>query len=131
MSKELDYITELERKNRLLGERCNQLLKDKGDLTDQIADIKANCDLAIEGRDVKIMELEKENAELKGLKDVVTLIRANNDTIVTLMQLNNKLVSKNQQLAIAKDLIHQFLIQNPISDWLPKKAEQFLKEIEK
>ena len=26
---------------------------------------KANCDLAIEGRDVKIMELEKENAELK------------------------------------------------------------------
>ena len=59
MSKELDYITELERKNRLLGERCNQLLKDKGDLTDQIADIKANCDLAIEGRDVKIMELEQ------------------------------------------------------------------------
>ena len=29
-----------------------------------IADIKANCDLAIEGRDVKIKELEKENAEL-------------------------------------------------------------------
>lgn len=79
----------------------------------------------------KVEQLEKENAELKGLKDVVTLIRANNDTIVTLMQLNNKLVSKNQQLAIAKDLIHQFLIQNPISDWLPKKAEQFLKEIEK
>ena len=60
MSKELDYITELERKNRLLGERCNQLLKDKGDLTDQIADIKANCDLAIEGRDIKIKELELE-----------------------------------------------------------------------
>ena len=67
-------ITELERKNRLLGERCNQLLKDKGDLTDQIADIKANCDLAIEGRDVKIMELEKENAELKNkLTEKVTL----------------------------------------------------------
>ena len=31
----------------------------------KIADIKANCDLAIEGRDVKIKELEKENAELK------------------------------------------------------------------
>jgi hypothetical protein len=26
----------------------------------KIADLKANCDLAIEGRDVKIMELEKE-----------------------------------------------------------------------
>ena len=58
-------IEELEKENKLLGERCNQLLKDKGDLTDQIADIKANCDLAIEGRDVKIMELEKENARLK------------------------------------------------------------------
>ena len=65
MSKGLDYIADLERENRILGERCNQLLKDKGDLTDQIADIKANCDLAIEGRDVKIKELEKENAELK------------------------------------------------------------------
>lgn len=51
---------ELEKESHLLGERCNQLLKDKGDLTDQIADIKANCDLAIEGRDVKIKELELE-----------------------------------------------------------------------
>lgn len=32
---------------------------------EKIADIKANCDLAIEGRDIKIKELEKENAELK------------------------------------------------------------------
>ena len=51
---------ELENENRLLGERCNQLLKDKGELTDKIADIKANCDLAIEGRDLKIKELEQE-----------------------------------------------------------------------
>ena len=43
-----DYITELENK---------------------ITDIKANCDLAIEGRDIKIMELEKENAELKADND--------------------------------------------------------------
>ena len=35
------------------------------DLEGKIADIKANCDLAIEGRDIKIKELEKENAELK------------------------------------------------------------------
>ena len=60
MSKELDYIADLERESRLLGERCNQLLKDKGELTDQIGDIKANCDLAIEGRDIKIKELEQE-----------------------------------------------------------------------
>ena len=43
MSKELDYITELERKNRLLGERCNQLLKDKGELIDKIEKMKCCC----------------------------------------------------------------------------------------
>ena len=41
-----DELTILLNENRLLGERCNQLLKDKGELTDKIADIKANCDLA-------------------------------------------------------------------------------------
>ena len=50
-----------------------------------------------------IAELEKENAELKGIKDTATLIRANNDTVITLMQLNNMLV--NQQLTKAKKLI--------------------------
>ena len=34
------------------------------ELKNKIADIKANCDLAIEGRDVKVMELEKENERL-------------------------------------------------------------------
>ena len=40
-----EKITELERKNRLLGERCNQLLKDKGELTDKIEKMKccSNC----------------------------------------------------------------------------------------
>lgn len=58
-------IKELEQEKRLLGERCNQLLKDKGELTDQIADIKANCDLAIEGRDIKIKELEQQIEKMK------------------------------------------------------------------
>ena len=57
-------ITELEKENKLLGERCNQLLKDKGELTDKIADIKANCDFAIEGRDIKIKELEQQIEKL-------------------------------------------------------------------
>ena len=46
MSKELDYITELERKNRLLGERCNQLLKDKGELIDKIEKMKSDSKTA-------------------------------------------------------------------------------------
>ena len=38
-------IADLERENRLLGERCNQLLKDKGELTDKIEKMKCcgNC----------------------------------------------------------------------------------------
>ena len=58
-------LADLENQNKLLGERCNQLLKDKGNLTDQIADIKANCDLAIEGRDIKIKELEQQIEKMK------------------------------------------------------------------
>ena len=55
-----------------------------------------------------VAELEKENAELKGIKDIATLIRANNDTVITLMQLNNMLVSKNQQLTKSKKIIKKF-----------------------
>lgn len=39
-----------------------------------IADIKANCDLAIEGRDIKIKELKQENEELKNRYDRVDII---------------------------------------------------------
>ena len=86
---------------------------------------------------------EKENAELKGIKDVATLIRANNDTVTTLMQLNNKLVSKEQQLTKAKELLERLLITSCNSDvlnLLPNcsevlrvrvETEQFLKEVEK
>ena len=127
MSKELDYITELERKNRLLGERCNQLLKDKGDLTDQIADIKANCDLAIEGRDVKIMELEKENAELK--KKIGIYQKGMYDEIE----------KRDKKLTKAIEIIRTFLnMPMPNNEevfadvgMFLTKAEQFLKEIEK
>ena len=121
MSKELDYITELERKNRLLGERCNQLLKDKGDLTDQIADIKANCDLAIEGRGVKIMELEKENAELK--KKIGIYQKGMYDEIE----------KRDKKLTKAIEIIKKLLscCRNYPQENAEKmeEAEQFLKEI--
>ena len=92
-----------------------------------------------EPREKRIAELEKENAELKGLKDVATLIRANNDTVTTLMQLNNMLVTKNQQLTKAKEIIREFV---ELATWqgnskcpsfksIQDKAEQFLSEVEK
>ena len=93
-----------------------------------------------EPREKRIAELEKENAELKGIKDVATLIRANNDTVVTLMQLNNKLVSKSQQLTKAKVFIRSLksLIEDVCDiNYLSKdntrllvEAEQFIKDSE-
>ena len=91
----------------------------------------------------RIIELEKENAELKGIKGVASLIEANNDTVITLMQLNNMLVSKSQQLTNAKELLKRLLITSCNSDvlnLLPNcsevlrvrvEAEQFLSEVEK
>lgn len=81
-------------------------------------------------------ELEKENAELKGIKDIATLIRANNDTVITLMQLNNMLVSKNQQLAKAKEIIRDLLQVLPKENIegvyeITEEAEHFLREVEK
>ena len=82
-----------------------------------------------------LTELEKENAELKGIKDIATLIRANNDTVITLMQLNNMLVSKNQQLTKAKELLAKWVeLFKPKSGNIPPtpvqvETEQFLNEV--
>lgn len=92
-----------------------------------------------EPREKRIAELEKENVELKGIKDVATLIRANNDTVTTLMQLNNMLVSRNQQLTKATEIIKELLNLPFASDeevfadvsTILGKAEQFLSEVEK
>lgn len=48
-------------------EAFSLMCKKVADLENKIADIKANCDLAIEGRDIKIKELEQENKRLKSL----------------------------------------------------------------
>ena len=85
----------------------------------------------------KLARLEKENAELKGIKDIATLIRANNDTVITLMQLNNMLVSKNQQLAKAKKLLAKWVELfkpkggNISPTPIQVETEQFISEAEK
>lgn len=112
------YVSKLEKENAQWKQR-NETLKD-----------------ALEhARKLYGDELEKaykENAELKGLKDVATLIRANNDTVTTLMQLNNKLVSKSQQLTKAKKLL-QFVSEYEdmtcYADEL-EEIKQFLSEVE-
>lgn len=88
-----------------------------------IADIKANCDLAIEGRDVKIMELEKENAELK--KKIGIYQKGMYDEIE----------KRDKKLTKAIEIIKKLLscCRNYTQENAEKmeEAEQFLKEIEK
>ena len=109
MSKELDYITELERKNRLLGERCNQLLKDKGELTDKVKELQDHLAEEVElhlHAEEYIKSLEKENAELKNkLTEKVTLesLDVVSAKMNDLEEENNKLldVINNQDVKIA------------------------------
>jgi hypothetical protein len=124
--------------------------KDKADLWCKTANLKdhnimINKELEKENADLKEEinkiafargNLEEENAELKGLKDVATLIRANNDTVTTLMQLNNMLVSKSQQLTKAKEIIRKLIEAIHIWDCknleqVEAEAEQFISDVEK
>ena len=63
------------------------LLVKYADLENKIADIKANCDLAIEGRDIKIKELELElTVEKDQLQEETTLHLHAEDYIKSLEQ---------------------------------------------
>lgn len=52
----------------------------------------------------RIADLEKENAELKSLKDVADLIRLNNSHIVAMAQLNNNNVALRKENAELKEI---------------------------
>jgi hypothetical protein len=103
---------------------------------EKIADIKANCDLAIEGRDVNIKELEKENAELK--KEILEVRQHLELTEREWGKDTVKLYHFKTQLTKAKEIIKGFArleyadftngdYSNELSKVL-KQAEQFLKQ---
>ena len=203
MSKELDYIADLERENRTLRSllyctkrSCNncgkvncenfqrqridccglwvsykdyikqqeeQIESQKEKITqahidgynrgyakakEKIDDIKANCDLAIEGRDVKIKELENQVKDLeKQLTEKVTLesLDVVSARIAELEKENAELKSiermalyskLSDQLTKAKELLQRFIkwarTENCEKfDVILTDAEQFIKEIEK
>ena len=132
-NKEKQIATLEEKISNLLS--CKKCPENKGGLLCQ----KEYEDKCLAQKIQFIKELQEENAELKGIKDVATLIRANNDTVTTLMQLNNKLVSKSQQLTKATELLRELVLEvtgyeeiygydacEPVQE-----AEQFLSEVEK
>ena len=134
-------LAELEKENAELKEKISVLLSCKNCSENKggwicVKEYENKC---LAQKIEYIKELKKENAELKGIKDIATLIRANNDTVITLMQLNNMLVSKNQQLTKAKELIKKLVnefyylceLYNFATDYeCLSEAEQFISEVE-
>ena len=97
-----------------------------------IADIKANCDLAIEGRDVKIKELEKENAELK--KQLEMSNKVYNDNLDYSHHIEEQLTKAKDHIKTLLDCLKQDTNDPQTNYYVCQymdKAEQFIKEIEK
>ena len=106
----LDTITELKTQVELLGNRCNQLLADKGALTDEVTELRSELAKRADTNHSlveQMADLESKNAELK------------------------------DQLTKAIELLKWALHSDPEHDNLDdfdtkwKEAEQFIKEIEK
>ena len=123
-------------------------------LEDKIADLKANCDLAIEGRDVKIKELELELTVEKDLHQEETNLHLHAEEYIKSLEEENaelkeklkpenclKLLAKegyikftSEQLTKATDLIENIIRVtwgegwNYSLDW-KVKAEQFLEKV--
>ena len=83
----------------------------------------------------RIVELEKENAELEKEKcELLGIIQGKDKVIQELKkELNNMLVSKNQQLTKAKEIIRDLLQVLPKENIegiyeITEEAEQFLRE---
>ena len=100
------------RLKRLLKKNLEQY-RDKVELENEISDIKANCDLAIEGRDVRIMELEKDNKllEQRG-SDILKELLDKNKRCIELEESNKelqKLVQQREQrgLEVQEDLLKE------------------------
>lgn len=76
MSKELDYIADLEKENRLLGERCIQLLKDKGGLIDRLEDLQEQNSqmfntIALQEQQIEKMKLFHNKEEMTVIRDTL------------------------------------------------------------
>lgn len=115
-------IADLEKENRLLGERCNQLLKDKGDLTDKVKNLEEElADYQFNYPTIK--ELSIENAELRK-----KLEEADNAT---------DCFNKQEEIIAKANLLLKDVYKIAMGDWndpkwhdqVLRKAEQFLKEI--
>jgi hypothetical protein len=148
----------------ILSRHILELQADKGRLTDSVRELEeklANADYQLEGRDLEIKELQKENAELKkvaefqqssnisrhfenkklkeGLAVGSTFNKALNSINKNLEEerdkYRNMVFDKDEQLTKAKELLKQWLHTSKASGCdninIVTDTEQFLSEVEK
>lgn len=123
----------IQKENDRLAKHILELQKDKGELTDKIADIKANCDFVLEGKDVEIKELRDNYEQYKAvaeptIKELQEKIRTDNsDVIANACKKIAELEKENEQ---AKEIIKHLLWDLRNKDFDPakdiEKAEHFL-----
>ena len=118
----MTFTQEIEQHKQIMTEQKNKIKELE----------QEKCELLgiIQEKDKAIKKLI---ADMAGLEEENEQLRNNGFTVSAMTEQQLKVAIEKgeqleKQLEVAKDLIHQFLIQNPISDWLPKKAENFLKE---
>ena len=83
-----------EKEIKSLGERCLQLQKDKGNLTDSVNNLEeklANADYQLEGRDLEIKELKAQIEKMKCCGNC-----AKNGHICVAEEMQGKLCGKNK-----------------------------------
>lgn len=117
------------------------LLVKYAELENKIADIKANCDLAIEGRDIKIKELEQQIEKMKNCNNCKGYYTDQCLGCEDYCNWELKEIKKKdeEKLFTTKELVEQLvkIVEEPNSvsrGWyliVIAEAKQFLKEIEK
>ena len=96
---------------------CREYAEKLEKLEEEIEDLKeAKARMTQKSYDVQVEnnKLKKRIKELESIKDVADLLRLNNDTVITMVHLNNKLASATQRLEkLEEDLKHKKIaIQN-------------------
>lgn len=98
-----DRIAELEKENKLLGERCKQLLKDKGDLTDKVSN-------QAESLRVTMLEEEKKGKRIEELEQQIEKMKSD-------------VISERDKAKRLEDVITYTVLNDTLAKWEIKEND--------
>ena len=141
LDKQIEATLKLHKDYQELEQKNHDIVKNSLDISNQFDELEeklANADYQLEGRDVTIKELRKENAELKEQK--MYWKESSFDWRHKFFKLDKvkRLIKKDKQLTKAKNIIREFVewanwqgnSKCPSFKSIQDKAEQFLKDCE-